>query len=57
MVIKNKELRKMLKEYGREYTLTMYVNRFFHMTNKQLEYVLKYGEKNEQSREIKQNTM
>ena len=57
MIIKNKELRKMLKEHGREYTLTMYVNRFFHMTKTQLEYVLKYGEKNEQSRKIKQNTM
>ena len=36
----------MLKEYGRQYTLTMYVNRFFHMTNKQLEYVLNYGGRN-----------
>ena len=31
MIIKNKELEKMLKEKGRRYTLTMYVNRFFHM--------------------------
>ena len=40
MLIKNKELEKMLKEKGRRYTLTMYINRFFHMTNKQLDYVL-----------------
>jgi len=46
MIIKNRELKKMLKEYGRQYTLTMYVNRFFHMTNKQLEYVLNYGGRN-----------
>ena len=32
----------MLREYGRHYTLTMYVNRYFHMTKKQLDYVLKY---------------
>lgn len=45
MVIKNKDLKKMLKDYGRQYTLTMYVNRFFHMTQKQLDYVLSYKEK------------
>lgn len=45
MIIKNKDLKKMLKENGRQYTLTMYVNRFFHMTNKQLDYVLNYGGK------------
>ena len=42
MIIKNKELKKMLKEKGRKYTITMYINRFFHMTNKQLDYVLNY---------------
>ena len=42
MIIKNKELEKMLKEKGRRYTLTMYVNRFFHMTQKQLDYVLSW---------------
>lgn len=44
MIIKNKELDKMLKEHGRQYTLTMYINRFFHMTNRQLDYVLNYKE-------------
>ena len=44
MIIKNKELEKMLKEKGRRYTLTMYVNRFFHITNKQLDYVLNWKE-------------
>ena len=43
MIIKNKELKKMLKEKGRQYTLTLYVNRRFHMTKRQLEYVLDYG--------------
>ena len=42
MIIKNKELKKMLKEKGRKYILTMYINRYFHMTNKQLDYVLNY---------------
>lgn len=42
MIIKNKELEKMLKEKGRRYTLTMYINRFFDMTNKQLDYVLNW---------------
>ena len=44
-MIKNKDLRKMLREYGRHYTLTMYINHFFNMTRKQLEYVLNYGGK------------
>lgn len=44
MIIKNKELEKMLKEKGRKYTLTMYINRFFHMTNRQLDYVLNWKE-------------
>lgn len=48
MVIKNKELKKMLKDYGRQYTLTMYVNRYFHMTKRQLNYVMNYkGERYE----------
>lgn len=45
MIIKNKELKKMLKKEGRQYTLTMYVNRFFHMTSKQLDYVMNWKEK------------
>lgn len=45
MIIKNKELKKMIKEKGRQYTLTMYANRFFHMTNRQLDYVLKQKER------------
>lgn len=40
MLIKNKELEKMLKKEGRKYTLTMYINRFFDLTEKQLDYVL-----------------
>lgn len=44
MIIKNKELNKMLKEHGRQYTLTMYVNRYFHMTKKQLDRVMNYKE-------------
>jgi len=42
MIIKTKELKAMLKEHGRHYTLTMYANRYFHMTQKQLDYVLNY---------------
>lgn len=44
MIIKNQELKKMIKENGSQYALTMYVNRFFDMTNKQLDYVLKCKE-------------
>lgn len=44
MIIKTKELKQMLKEHGKHYTLTMYVNRYFHMTKKQLDYVLEYKE-------------
>lgn len=44
MIIKNKELKRMLKENGRQYTLTMYVNRFIHMADRQLDYVLNYKE-------------
>ena len=52
MILKNKDLDKMLKNYGRKYTLTMYANRFIHLTDKQLNYVLDYKErrKNEKSR-------
>ena len=39
---KNKDLKKMLKEKGRQYTLTMCANRKFNMTNKQLEYAMSY---------------
>lgn len=52
MIIKNKDLKKMLKENGKQYTLTMYINRFFHMTQKQLEYVLNYKEKNNEEKSI-----
>ena len=45
MIIKNKELNKMLKKEGRKYTLTMYINRYFDMTNKQLDYVMNWKEK------------
>ena len=44
-MIRNKDLKKMLREYGRHYTLTMYINWYFNMTSKQLEYVLNYGGK------------
>jgi len=55
MIIKNKELKKMLKENGKHYVLTMYVNRFFHMTNSQLDYVLAQKEKKngKEKREIR----
>lgn len=48
MIIKNNVLKKMLKQEGRKYVLTMYCNRFFDMTDKQLDYVLswKVEEKN-----------
>ena len=42
MIIKNKELNKMLKKNGRQHTLTMYINRRFDMTNKQLDYVMNW---------------
>ena len=45
MIIKNRNLKKMLKEKGRMWTITMYINRYFHMTNKQLDYVLNYKDK------------
>lgn len=53
MIIKNKELKKMLKDHGRKYTLTMYVNRYFNMTQKQLNYVLNHKEvKDEKEKRI-----
>ena len=45
MVIKNKELNKILRENGRDYVIMLYINRFIHLTNKQLEYILEYGKK------------
>ncbi|MBR5227535.1 MAG: hypothetical protein IKV94_02750 [Clostridia bacterium] len=42
MIIQNKQLKKMLKEKGRQYVLTMYINKKFDMTQKQLNYVLEY---------------
>ena len=46
MIIKNKELKGLLKEKGRQYVLMLYTNRFIHMTQRQLEHVLRYGDKN-----------
>lgn len=57
MIIKNKELKKMIKEHGCQYTLTMYVNRFFHMTNKQLDYVLKEKENEKRKKKTEFNCM
>lgn len=51
MIIKNTELKKMLKEHGRNYTLTMYINWKFNMTKKQLDYVMNYGGKNEKKQQ------
>lgn len=42
MIIKNKELKKMLKEQGKRYVLMLYTNRFIHMSEKQLDYVLEW---------------
>lgn len=44
MIIPNKELTRMLKNEGRKFTLTMYINRFFDLTDKQLDYVLSWKE-------------
>lgn len=55
MIIKNKELEKMLKEKGRRYTLTMYVNRYFDMTNKQLEHTLNYRGNDDRKRNMETN--
>lgn len=54
MIIKNQELKKMIKENGSQYALTMYINRFFDMTNKQLDYVLKEKENEKRKKTIKQ---
>lgn len=45
MIITNKELEQKLKKYGRQYTITEYINRKFNMTQKQLDYVLNYKDK------------
>lgn len=53
MLLKNKELNKMLKTYGVGYVKTMYANRYIHLTKKQLDYIFNYkkgGEKVEKSR-------
>lgn len=42
MIIKNKDLKKLLKEKGRQYMITLYINNRINMTNKQLDYVLNY---------------
>ena len=43
----------MLKEKGKQYVFTMYINRFFDMTNKQRDYVMNYkGDKNERNRNL-----
>lgn len=41
-LISNKELDMMLYEKGRQYVLTMYCNRYFHMTENQLNKVMNY---------------
>ena len=41
-LISNKELDMMLYEKGRQYVLTMYCNRYFNMTKKQLNKVMNY---------------
>lgn len=41
-LISNKELDMMLYEKGRQYALTMYCNRYFHMTENQLNKVMNY---------------
>lgn len=41
-LISNKELDIMLYEKGRQYVLTMYCNRYFNMTKKQLDKVMSY---------------
>lgn len=46
MIIKTNELKKLLKEKGKQYVIMLYINRFIHITDKQLDYVLRYGDKN-----------
>ena len=41
-LISNKELNMMLYEKGRKYVLTMYCNRYFNMSEKQLNKVMNY---------------
>ena len=41
-LISNKELDMMLYEKGRQYVLTMYCNRYFNMSEKQLNKVMNY---------------
>ena len=41
-LISNKELDIMLYEKGRQYVLTMYCNRYFNMSEKQLNKVMNY---------------
>lgn len=57
MIIKNQELKKMIKENGSQYALTMYINRFFDMTNKQLDYVLKEKENEKRKKKTEFNCM
>ena len=45
MIIKTEELKKALKEKGKQYVLTMYINHIYQMTSKQLKYVMVYDRK------------
>ena len=47
MLIKNIYLDKMIKEKGRQYTITMYINRKFDLTKKQLEKLLEAKDEKE----------
>jgi hypothetical protein len=42
MYLKNKNLNKILKEKGKKYVLTMFINWKINLTHKQLKRVLKY---------------
>lgn len=44
MIIKNKDLKKLLKEKTKKEVLYMYIHRIINMTNKQLDYVMSYEE-------------
>lgn len=46
-LISNKNLEELLKTEGREFTLTLYVNRRFALTKKQLDYILNYKKRGE----------
>lgn len=50
MIIRTKKLKQMIKEKGKHYTLTMYANRFFDMTKKQLDYVLGIKDEREKNK-------